>query len=135
MNRSKDLVDPGAPEAAPAPSLFTPAQERQLKYAVIGMGVILLLGFALVIGRILYLVNTDPKAAAAGSAREQGRPIAAPAELPLPRGAVIRHLAVSGGVLAVHYETPSGGAIRLIDLANGGRISSIPIVEERAPPR
>lgn len=128
-------MDTGAPEAAPAPSLFTPAQERQLKFAVIGMGVILLLGFVFVIGRILYLVNTDPKAGAATAARELTRPLSVPAELPLPKGAVIRHLAVSGGVLAIHYETPAGAAIRLIDLANGGRVSSMPIVEERASPR
>ncbi len=118
------------PDADPAiPQMYTPSQLRLLKIAVIAMGVILLVGFATVIGRILYLVNKAPSPAAVATIPTTA-PMAAPASLALPKGAVVRHLALSGNRLAVHYEGPAGSGIRIVDLVPGGGDVSIPIIEE-----
>ncbi len=116
-----------APESGreAAPDMFTPQQIRMLKVAVIGMGVILLLGFALVIGRIVYLVNATPRTDAPGTAL-------APAALALPAGASVRHIAVSGTRLAVHFEGPAGSGIRIVDLTGAMPPVTLPITIEPA---
>ncbi len=112
----------------PIPSMYTPSQLRLLKIAVIAMGVILLVGFTVVIGRIIYLVNVcSPPAGAAkgvaavgvGASTTQSAPLR-PGHIALPKGAVVRHIALSGSNLAVHYESPAGTGIQVIDLATGG---------------
>jgi hypothetical protein len=103
--------------------MFTPQQIRMLKVAVIGMGVILLLGFALVIGRIIYLVNAPPRTDAAGAA-------VAPSAIALPAGASVRHIAVSGNRLVVHFEGPAGAGIRIVDLAGATPAVTLPITVE-----
>lgn len=114
---------------ADIPPMYTPSQLRLLKIAVIGMGVILLVGFTIVIGRIIYLVNSAPPPTAAAAASGTS-PLAAPAGLALPRGAVVKHLALSGNRLAVHYEGPAGSGIRIVDLVPGGGAVNLPIVVE-----
>jgi hypothetical protein len=108
--------------------MYTPSQLRLLKIAVIAMGVILLLGFATVIGRIVWLVNSAPKPAL-DTALPAATPLAPPLPIALPKGATIRHMAVSGSRLAIHYESPEGGAIRIFDLGPGGAAITLPIVE------
>jgi len=114
---------------ADIPPMYTPSQLRLLKIAVIGMGIILLVGFTTVIGRIIYLVNSAPPpptaAAVSGSS-----PLVAPATLALPKGSVVKLLALSGNRLAVHYEGPAGSGIRIVDLVPGGGVVNLPIVEE-----
>ena len=132
---------PTPPDAASQiPPMYSPAQLRQLKLAVIAMGVILLLGFAVVIGRIVYLVNSGPRPAATAAALPgpPGAPVPAAAAplapsatvLSLPRGATVRQLAISGNRLAVYYEGPDGAGIRIVDLATGGPGLTLPIVPE-----
>jgi hypothetical protein len=108
--------------------MYTPSQLRLLKIAVIAMGVILLLGFATVIGRIVWLVNSAPRSSVSGDSTA-ATPLAPPAPILLPKGATIRHLAISGSRLAVHYEGPDGGAIRIIDLGPAGASVTLPVVE------
>lgn len=124
------------------PPMYSPAQMRQLKVAVIAMGVILLLGFAVVIGRIVYLVNSGPRPAATAAAPTGAHGGAAPASLAqlpqaqagaalsLPKGAVVRQMALSGNRLAVYYEGPDGAGVRIVDLATGGAGLTLPIVPE-----
>lgn len=107
--------------------MYTPSQLRLLKIAVIGMGVILLLGFATVIGRIVWLVNSAPKPVVDAAA--SATPSAPPPPIALPRGAVVRHLAFSGSRLAIHYESPEGNAIRIVDVGPGGAAVTLQIVE------
>lgn len=142
--KSANATSGGAPEIPP---MYSPAQMRQLKFAVIAMGVILLLGFAVVIGRIVYLVNSAPRPAASAAATPArvGAPHQVPsAQLPLaqsqlpqsgvtlslPRGAVIRQLALSGNRLAIYFEGPDGAGIRIVDLATGGPGLTLPITPE-----
>lgn len=99
---------------------FTPRQLRALKIAVVVMGIILIVGFAAVIGRIAYLVmrgNTFQPAAA--------RPLVQSAHLPLPPGATVRSMSLAGDRLAVHYDSPGGPAIVILDLVTGSTLSRI----------
>ena len=89
---------------------------------------ILLLGFATVIGRIVWLVNSAPKPATE-ALTSAPLALASTQPLALPKGAVIRHLAMSGTRLAVHYESPEGRAIRIIELGPAGGAVTLPIVE------
>ena len=89
------------------------------------------------IGRIVYLVNSAPRPAAS-AATPPGAPLPAPLApapeaLSLPRGAVIRQMAISGNRLAVYYEGPDGAGIRILDLATGGPGLTLPIVPEAEP--
>ncbi|MDX2159203.1 MAG: DUF6476 family protein [Hyphomicrobiaceae bacterium] len=109
---------------AAVPDMFTPSQIRLLKIAVIVMGVILLAGLVAVIGRIVYLVNSGPRPdAAAGQLSGQ-----LPAAVALPAGASIRHIALSGNRLAIHYEAPGGSGIRIVDLGGTGSGWTVPLV-------
>jgi hypothetical protein len=110
--------------------MYTPSQMRMLRISVVVMGVILLLGFATVIGRIVYLLNTSkPMEAQSQAAPEMAAPLKVPASVELPKGAVIKHLALSGRRLAIHYETASGAGIRIVDLAFPEQSVTLPIVE------
>lgn len=100
---------------------FSPAQLRILKIAVVVMGVILVLGFAAVIGRIAYLVTRTTKPAASAA-------IAKDLRLPLPEGAAVRSLALSGDRLAVHFETNSGAGVAILDLLTGEPVTRIELV-------
>jgi len=129
MQRPASDRPAGSPEIPP---MYTPSQLRALRIAVIVMGLILLLGFATVIGRIVYLLNAAPKPAAeaSGAASETTLPAGA---IALPKGAVIKHLALSGNRLAIHYETGSASGIRVIDLAQPTAGITLPIIEAPAP--
>ena len=124
-----------AEPASAIPSMYTPSQLRQLKFAVIAMGVILLLGFAAVIGRILYLVNSQPRTAGQ-AAVASGPPLAGKLPpLSLPKGAVIRHMALSGSRLVIQFEAEGGRALRILDLDKGGPGITVPIVDDASPSR
>ena len=107
--------------------MFDAAQMRKLRMAVIGMGAVLLLGFATVIGRIVYLFNRAPVDPAIAAVANPGG-LAPDIRLPLPAGAVVRNLSLAGNRLAVHYEAPSGTGIAIIDLATGKTTQKVEIV-------
>lgn len=135
------IPEPDGPE--PIPSMYTPSQLRLLKIAVIAMGVILLVGFSVVIGRIIYLVNVSPPPSGAAkgvAAVGAGQPAALaaplrPAHLALPKGSVVRHIALSGSSLAVHYESPAGAGIQIVDLTTGGPGVTVTLGEVAPTPR
>jgi uncharacterized protein YcfJ len=99
---------------------------RLLKIAVIAMGVVLVLGFVAVIARIVYLVGRGGETATT----TVSQPIRDAARLALPSGAVIRNLSLSGSRLAVHYDSPRGSGIVILDLATGAPAARIDIVPE-----
>ncbi len=105
---------------------FSPAQLRILKIAVVVMGVILVLGFAAVIGRIAYLVTRTAKPAAVSAA------IAKDLRLALPEGAAVRSLALSGDRLAVHFDTHAGAGVAILDLLTGEPVTHVQLVPRGA---
>ena len=121
------------PTAAAIKPMFDDAQLKKLRFAVIGMGVLLLLGFAVVIGRIVYLLNRAPPvdAAAAVPASVASSGLPADVRLALPVGATVRNLSLSGNRLAVHYDAPAGAGIAIIDLATGRAVQRIELAPER----
>ena len=99
---------------------FTPRQLRILKIAVTVMSIILVVGLAVVIGRIAYLVangGTPPPSSAHARVKD--------ARLALPPGAAVRSIALNGDRLAVHYETTSGAGIAILDLATGEPVTHV----------
>lgn len=100
---------------------------RMLRFAVIAMGVVLVLGFVAVIARIVYLVNRSSDTA---SAPAVSQPLKDAGRLALPPGASVRTMSLSGSRLAVHYDGPSGSGIVIMDLATGAPASRIEIVPE-----
>jgi Family of unknown function (DUF6476) len=115
-------------DTASASPLMSPDQERWLRRAVIVMGVLLVVGIATVIGRVIYLSTTGTsQGAGAGN-------LAARAALALPAGAEIRSISLSGSRLAVHYGVGTQPAIAVLDLTSGQTVSRVDIVPE-APRR
>lgn len=94
------------PTAGDTPSM------RGLKYAVIGMGIILILGFLTIIARIVYLTSRMDASATLP---------AGDISLPLPAGAEVLTMSLSGNRLAVHTREAATGErqIVVIDLASG----------------
>ena len=120
----------GEGERSAIKPMFDDAQMRKLRLAVIGMGAVLLLGFATVIGRIVYLLNrpaVDPSIVAVTSAGAPPSDI----RLALPAGATVRNLSFSGNRLAVHYDGPSGPGIAIVDLATGHTAQTIAVTPGR----
>ena len=118
--------DPSEP-GEPAAIVLGDRHLRLLKFAVIAMGVVLVLGFVAVIARIVYLVNRGSETTATAAISQ---PIREAARLALPAGASIRNLSLSGSRLAVHYDSPKGSGIVIMDLATGAPASRIEIVPE-----
>lgn len=120
---------------APAP-MFSDAQMRKLKIAVVGMGVLLLAGFTLVVGRIVYLLNRpsvdQPSLQEVDAARVPSGPSV---RLVLPEGAVVRHISLSGNRLAVHFDAQSGSGIRILELSTGRPIQQIDLTAEKYLPK
>lgn len=114
--------------ALPTPPMPDTPGVRALKFAVIGMGVLIVLGVLTVIGRIVYLANQGPRQAS--TVAVSGAKLAASPRLSLPAGAQIRQVSLSGDRMAVHYESASGNGIAVLDLVTGNVISRIEVVPE-----
>ncbi len=116
---------PRAPEIAMPPD--TPGV-RALKIAIVVMGAMIVLGLMTIIGRMVYLASAGGKQ---GSSLSSSSTRLAPnAKLTLPPGAHVKHVAVSGDRLVVHYESAGGSGIAVLDLATGNQASRVEIVPE-----
>lgn len=102
---------------------LTPNQVRWLKIAVVVMGIMIVVGIAILIGRILYLASQGPRQAATVRAHS-----AVDGRVALPAGAVIRNLSLAGDRLAIHYDAPTGTGIAIIDTTTGTRLGHIDII-------
>ena len=108
-----------------------------LKFAVIAMGLMIVAGLAAVTGRVIYLASGPQKQAASLSAAGLSgassaatvRSTLAP-RLALPAQAIVKHVSLSGDRLAVHFETPAGAGIAIVDVASGAVLSRIDLVPE-----
>lgn len=106
-------------------SVFTPRQVRWLKIAVIGLGVVIMLGFLLMIVGMVrtatQLGKDEPAAAGAAKSAKVVKALAQKAAIPsvdlgLPKDARILSTALAGNRLAVTFKTASGVEIMVIDL-------------------
>ncbi len=101
-----------------AGAAFTPRQVQALKIAVILMGIVLIGGFALVLGTIVYQAT-----------RGAGQPSAALKEtkidLALPKDAGVTSLSLDGDRLAIHFNSAGGAQIVVVDLISGKVVSRV----------
>jgi hypothetical protein len=109
-----------------------PPNIRLLRFAVLGMGAILLVGFAAVIGRIVFLTMRSPSSTVSISSAgtmstplTSGGPMTTEIRLALPIGAKVRSQSLAGNRLAVHYDGPTGDEIMILDLESGRILSQI----------
>jgi len=116
-----------------------PPNIRFLRFVVIGMSAILILGFGAVIVRIVHLTTRQSPAEIAASQSSQpaqafptqafpariGGPLNIP--LPLPAGAKVLSQSMSGNRLSVHYAAGGEEAIAVVDLDTGQLAASLAI--------
>lgn len=114
------MDEPTEPEAAPG-IVLGDRHVRMLRVAVIAMGVILIVGLAAVVARVVYLVGRGgSKASLTAESTLKDRAL-----VTLPSGAVVRNVSLSGPHLAMQYDAPSGSGIVILDLATGKVISRV----------
>jgi hypothetical protein len=104
---------------------LTPTHVRWLKIAVVVMGIMIIVGIAILFGRVLYLASSMPRQGAVSRSMTP-----ADARLVLPTGASVRGMALSGDRLAVHYDGPRGSGILVLDLATGAQVGRFDVVPE-----
>lgn len=110
-----------------APSAAEMRLQRNLKFVVVALGVLLFAGLATIIGRIIYLASGGAKQpVVAESAIGDGL------SMQLPVGAEVRSISLSGQRLAVHYAVGGTDGIAIIDLRTGKPLASVDI--ERSGP-
>jgi hypothetical protein len=97
--------------------------QRNLKIVVAFLGFLILAGLSAVVIRVLQLASTGAKIGATTTAVQSGAP--RDIALELPKDARIISTSVGGNRLAVHYESPTGTGIVLIDIETGQRLAVI----------
>ncbi len=113
------------PEAGAAgPGGWTPAQIRKLKIAVIAMGILLVLGFGLLIAGLFYQAG-KLGSQKAGTVANANLANAAQTEIKLQPGSEIGSITAAGNALAVHIKKPGGDEIYLIDTGSGRLIGKV----------
>lgn len=114
--------DPAEQAAGSAHPEHDARQVRILKIVVISLGILLLVGFAVVIARIAYLATQPGRGLGAATAPQR-------VNVALPPGAVIRQTTVSGDRMTVQFESPQQTGIIIVNLTTGqlvGRIEFAP---------
>ncbi len=94
--------------------------QRNLKIVVAFLGFLILAGLSAVVIRVLQLASSGAKIGASTAAVQSGAPRDVPLEL--PKDAKIVSTSVGGNRLAVHYESPTGTGIVVIDTDTGQRL-------------
>jgi hypothetical protein len=113
------------PPTIDARSQLTSAEarlQRNLKFIVAALALLMFAGLAAIVGRIIYLASgtpTQPAVASLAIRPEQ--------TLALPAGAAVRSVSLSGDRLAVHYEAGGVDGIAVLDLQSGQAITSVNI--------
>ncbi len=96
---------------------------RALKALVIGMGILILIGFAAVVVAVIQRAGDDPSTIRSGAPAE---PVFGDVRMKLPPGAQVIGTSADGGRLIVHLKLAGGEArIVVIDLATGKRLGAI----------
>lgn len=109
----------GTGESSP----LSPAGVRGLKILIFVMTALIVIALLVIIVRMVQLASR-PKPGDA--ARVVANPVNT-GRLSLPAGAVVRHIALDGGRIAVHYDSPTGAGIRVVDLATGAVVMDLAI--------
>ena len=110
---------------------------RALKGLVIGMGVVILIGFAVVVVALIERAERAPSTPAQSAPSTVQRPspgVFGDVAVALPLGAQVVGTATDAGRLIVHLRLADGNArVLVIDLATGRRLGAIRLVPEDIP--
>jgi uncharacterized membrane protein len=118
-------------DSAAGPSAGDLRLQRNLKIVVAVLAIMLAVGMATIVGRILYLASRTPAQPAAAPAPAAVSVGVLPKELSmqLPSGAQVKSISLSGDRLAVHYALDAAGGagegIAIIDLRTGEPVASV----------
>ncbi len=106
-------------------SVFNQRQVRTLKIVVIVLGVLLVLGFALLVAGLYHEATKLGRAPSsdAGSARS-GAP-GGEVALDVPAGAKIERIAVDGGRVVLHLSGPEGEEVLIVETARGNALTRL----------
>ena len=112
------------PQGAPGDPKAQPASYSILKFIVIFLGILLILGFAVLVGTIVYrLVNSEPKEApgvvTTAAEKTAVTALLSEIELALPAGSQITGHDLDGARLAIRLQTAAGTEIWIVDLTSG----------------
>lgn len=119
------------PNAAPGSAArFTDRQLRILKIAVVVMGLVLIVGFVVLLVGIFYQASQVSERSAAKKGAGVSSAFAPTVTLPVAPGATVSHMALDGNRLAVHLSGSGGAQIVVIDLASGRIVSRVRIDRE-----
>ena len=116
-----------------------PRTVKRLQILVVVLGIILIAGFAAVIGRIAYLAVQPAQQTAAAKTTELEPATTSTtlfrneAAISLPAGARIEHMAIGPGILAVHYKSADRQGILIIDPASGEEKQHLRLVPPGQP--
>jgi len=98
---------------------FTPRQLRMLKASVIIMGVLLVVGFGLLLIGIYLQATKISKAPPGAPTAAAPQTLARTLSLPVETGAEVRDILLDQGRLILHLRREGGSEIAVIDLASG----------------
>jgi len=125
------VSDAALDEAEPEyPPFMSPTAVRRMTVAVVVMGVILLVGFATLVGLIIYksgkakeaeIARTQPVAVSVDEARQVYGAAAGGAKFiaaPLPKGARITGVTVEGDRAFLTVQDGNGSALMMFDTRN-----------------
>ncbi len=103
---------------------MTEADRRQVRIltaVVVGLGVLLLVGLAVLLAVVIMRAAGKPAA-----------PAAAEMTLPVPRGTVVEGMTLDGNMLAVRLLHPAGREIVVLDARKGRVLRRLRLVEQAA---
>lgn len=126
-------TEPSEDEEIQLGSTMTPRQVRILRIVVKAMGLMLVLGFGLVVGTIVY------QASQLGKTENDAKPemvvvrsgsLMPDVTVPISRGSAVISMTLDGSRLAVHLKSPAGDEIAIVDLASGKVVSRVKLKAE-----
>ncbi|MGI9426304.1 MAG: DUF6476 family protein [Hyphomicrobiaceae bacterium] len=103
-------------------ALLSQTHVKILKFAVVAMGVMIFVGLAVIIGRVIYLASSsdDPAPATVNTIVPAG-------QISLPDGARVSQMTMNGDRLAIYYEAGEKSGLVILDLRTGRQISQFAI--------
>ena len=105
-----------------ASALLSQPHVKALKLAVVAMGVLIFVGLAVIVARLIYLASGSGTAAPATV-----NAIAAEGQISLPGDARVTQMTMSDNRLALHYKAKDRSGLVILDLRTGRQISHIRI--------
>lgn len=109
-------ASPGTPNEGP----LSPGGVKALKFAVVAMGVLIVIGLIAVVGRVIYMASASRAAKTQPTSALVDR-----AKLVLPRATEAKSISLHGDRLSVHYSGSDQAGIVIMDLGSGRVLSRI----------